>query len=72
MKFPLYRKYFNELSFFKIISEKEFEEKQKIGSLVHKHHVIASQFPEMLRIKDMAACKDGIWKEMSKTEYDLL
>lgn len=69
MEFPIYRKYFNGMSFYKIISLIEFEEKQMIGSKVHKHHVIASQFPEKLRIKDMIECKDKLWSAMTDTEY---
>jgi len=69
MEFPIYRKYFNGMSFYKIISEIEFEEKQLVGSKVHKHQVIANQFPEKLRIQDMISCKDKIWETMNESDY---
>lgn len=72
MNYPVYRKYFNGMSYFKIISEMEFEEKQKIGSQIQKHHVIANQFPEKLRIKDMVECVDNLWSEIEKEEFDKL
>ncbi|MGY8952093.1 MAG: hypothetical protein ACKVJP_01850 [Flavobacteriales bacterium] len=70
MNYPVYRKYFNGMSYFKIISKMEFEEKQKIGSKIHKHHVIANQFPEKIRIKDMVECFDNLWSEIEKEEFD--
>ena len=69
MEFPVYRKYFNGMSFYKILSDLEFEEKQKVGSKIHKHHVIAYQFPEKLRIQDMISCKDKLWVKLSENEY---
>lgn len=67
--FPIYRKYTNSKTFFKIISALEFEEIQFIGSQMHTHRITATQFPEKLRIQDMIECKDGIWKQISEDDY---
>ncbi len=53
IQFPQYRRYKNGLSCFKIISPKEFIEKQKIGSKTISNHVHANQFPEQNLIYDM-------------------
>lgn len=69
MEFPIFRKYFNAKSYFKIISDKEFEEVQKVGNQKHFMTIKAEQFPEMLRIKDMIDCKDGMWLVSTEQEY---
>ncbi|MBD79942.1 MAG: hypothetical protein CL840_13600 [Crocinitomicaceae bacterium] len=70
MQFPVYRKYFSGLSYYKINSNNEFEELQLVGSEIHIHAVKAHQYPEKLRIQDMIKCKDDIWSEMSKEEFE--
>lgn len=50
MKFPAYRKYFNDRNFFKILNDHVFEELQVIGSRVVMHTTTASQYPEMVHI----------------------
>ncbi|CAG5085253.1 hypothetical protein [Parvicella tangerina] len=68
--FPVYRKYTNKNTFFKILSENEFEEISQLGNQLVSYHVIAHQYPEQLRIMDMIGCKDDIWCEISKDEYE--
>lgn len=70
-KFPVYRKYTNNDTYFKILSENEFEELQFIGPQPHLFIITARQYPERLRIMDMIACKDEIWKSISEDEYNL-
>ena len=48
MDFPQYRKYKNIETYFKIISEKEFEEISSLGNKYVKHSIVAKQYPEML------------------------
>ena len=48
MDFPQYRKYKNIETYFKIISEKEFEEISSLGNKYVKHSIVAEQYPEML------------------------
>jgi hypothetical protein len=51
--FPQYRKYNNNKSFFKIISEREFIEHKVIGKYYEHIHIIAKQYPEMVFIQDL-------------------
>lgn len=67
--FPLYRKYTNNATYFEILSDNEFEEIQKVGAKFLLHRIKAIQYPEKLRIQDMINCQDGIWAEISKSEY---
>lgn len=69
MDFPQYRKYKNIETYFKIISEKEFEEIIIMGSKCIKHQIKATQYPEMLRIQDMLKCEDGVWEVINEGTY---
>ena len=69
MDFPQYRKYKNIETYFKIISEKEFVELSLFGNRFVKHLIKAKQYPEMLRIKDMLNCEEGIWEIIEENEY---
>ena len=70
MKFPQYRKYKNIETYFKIISEKEFEELSLFGNKFVKHLILAKQYPEMLRIKEMLNCEAGIWEVIEEKYYN--
>jgi len=67
--FPQYRKLVNDKSFYKIVNERHFEEKQCIGKQVFSLEITAEQYPEIIRIKDMLACVDG-FVESNEEEYD--
>ena len=69
MDFPQYRKYKNIETYFKIISEKKFEEISLFGNKFVKHSIEAKQFPEMLRIKDMLNCEGGTWEIVEEKVY---
>ena len=69
MKFPQYRKYKNIETYFKIISENEFEEISSLGNKCIKHRIIARQYPEILRIQDMLNCEGGTWEVVMADEY---
>lgn len=67
-EFPQFRKLSNEKHFYKILSEREFEEIRFIGT-TKKHHVFeAHQYPEMLRIKDMLEQTD-LFPVISEQEW---
>lgn len=68
INFPVYRKYKNSKSYFKIISPKEFEEIQIIGSKKIVHLIKATQLPEMNQVYDLVYDKD-IALEIKDTEY---
>ena len=69
MEFPQYRKYKNIETYFKIISEKEFEELLVIGKRYQIHSVIANQYPEMLRIQDMLNNENEAWELLTKEQF---
>ena len=71
MTFPIYRKLFNEKSYYKIVSADSFIELQKIGTKIRKHTIIAQQFPEKLRIQDMISLADG-FLSCDATEFESL
>ncbi len=70
MDFPQYRKYKNIETYFKIISEKEFEELSSLGNKYVKNSIVAEQYPEILRIQDMLNCEGGTWEVIEKKEYN--
>ena len=72
MDFPQYRKYSNGRSYFKVVSEKEFEELQFIGDSLVWHRVVAKQYPEMRTIKDMLELHEGRWEEIDAIEYNAI
>jgi len=69
MDFPQYRKYTGKNTYYKISSEKQFEEISFIGTKKFIVTIDAKQFPEMLRIQDMLICKDGAWEVIDSILY---
>lgn len=55
--FPQYRKLTGQKVYYKITSDKQFIELKWIGSKKYESVIHATQYPEMLRIMDMLACK---------------
>ncbi|MFY8185963.1 MAG: hypothetical protein ACOVLD_07865 [Bacteroidia bacterium] len=72
IQFPQYRKYSNNKNFFKIISPKEFEEIQVIGSKKLHRNVVANQFPEMNLIIDLVTFANEFILNSSQNEFDEL
>jgi hypothetical protein len=69
--FPQYRKLFNEKAFYKINSDRHFEEIQLFGSRSVSYAFTAEKYPEMVRIQDMLNLAEG-FLESSKEEYEAL
>ena len=69
IQFPVYRKYKNNTSYFKILSRNQFEEIQIIGTKTKLNRVTANQFPEMNRIYDLVYNREGISLEITENEY---
>lgn len=67
--FPQYRKLTNDKSFYEIIDNRHFIEKQRIGKQVFTIHVEAKQYPEILRIQDMLDCVVGFFLS-NKEEFE--
>jgi hypothetical protein len=72
MKFPVYRKYLNEMSYFKIDGPGKFEEIRRIGSrlLITVHE--AKILPERNMIHDLLNEYISFAVEISAEEYDEL
>jgi len=72
--FPQYRMLSNGKSFYKIVSDRAFEEIQLIGTRLIRHSVVAEQYPEILKIQDLLDGQDGIylpveehkWRELNR------
>ncbi|MDO9000838.1 MAG: hypothetical protein Q7W45_13805 [Bacteroidota bacterium] len=69
INFPVYRKYKNSKSYFKIIQPKLFEEIQIIGSKKVIKLTEANQFPEMVFIHDLVINYFEMAEEISEEEY---
>jgi hypothetical protein len=53
MKFPIYRKLPNEKVYYKLIDDRNFEEITLMGTKAFKFNMMATQYPEILKIQDM-------------------
>ncbi|HWY11146.1 MAG TPA: hypothetical protein VN026_07470 [Bacteroidia bacterium] len=69
IQFPVYRKYKNNTSYFKILSRDQFEEIQIIGSKAKLNRITANQFPEMNHIYDLVYNHEGLGLEITENEY---
>lgn len=68
--FPVYRKYSNGGSFFKITSNDRFEEIKLTGSKADRHVFEAKIFPDRQLIQDMIAMTDGYWSTCDAQEFE--
>ncbi len=57
MDFPQYRKLNNDQVYYRINSERDFNELKVVGNTVQHFHITASQYPEILRIQEMLSFK---------------
>lgn len=69
INFPVYRKYKNNKSYFKIIQADKFEEIQLIGSKKVIKQTEAKQYPEMIFIRDLVLSYSEMALEINETEY---
>jgi hypothetical protein len=70
VSFPLYRKYHNNKSFFKVLNDQEFEEIQILGKKCFVYKFRARILPDRYLIKDMIELEGGRWLEISPEEYN--
>jgi hypothetical protein len=68
--FPQYRKLSNDKTFYKIQSERLFEEVQLMGSKVFRYRVEANQYPEILKIQEMLKLEEP-YLMLSAEEFTL-
>jgi hypothetical protein len=69
INFPVYRKYKNNKSYFKIIQANLFEEIQLIGSKKVLKQTEAKQYPEMVFIRDLVLDYSEMALEITEDEY---
>lgn len=70
INFPVYRKYKNGLSYFKIMSPVLFEEVQVIGSRRVVHVTEAKLFPEKTFVHDLIYNYSEMAEEISAHEFE--
>lgn len=68
--FPQYRKLSNDKTFYKIQSDRLFEEVQLMGSKVFRYAFEAKQYPEILKIQDMLKLEEP-YLLISEEEFTL-
>ena len=68
--FPLYRKYPDGKTYFRIDSYAYFEEVKVMGGYYQLYHYQAEKLPDRNLIADMVELKDGFWATTSKEEFD--
>lgn len=72
INFPLFRKYKNSASYFKITSPTAFEEIQKIGSKKIIRQTEAKLFPEKAFIHDLVYNYSAMAYEIMEAEYEAM
>jgi len=72
IKFPVYRKYKNNKSYFKISSLTDFEELQIVGSKIFHRQIKVQQYPEKVFINDLLYQFQEMAEEVTKDEFDKL
>jgi len=68
--FPIYRKYPNDSSFFKIDAADSFEELQIVGSRCLIHRFKATILPDRYLLQDMIEMLDGRWLLCDAETYE--
>jgi hypothetical protein len=72
LNFPVYRKYKNGKSYFKIISATNFTEVQMVGNKKMVHHITANTYPEKLLIHDMLHNFSAHWDAITEAEFEMV
>lgn len=72
IKYPQYRKYLNNKSFYKIISEIEWEELVVLGNTVTKHHFSVKILPDRNYIYDLTFDYQNHWVKIEEDEYNAI
>jgi hypothetical protein len=68
--FPIYRKYVNDKSFFRINSKENFDELILIGSFYIFRNQQAQILPEFVMIVDMIENANNHWLKISEEEFN--
>lgn len=68
--FPQYRKLANNLVFYKILDDRNFEEIQLMGTRILKYKFEATKYPEIVKIMEMLDLTNSIYLHASKEEWE--
>jgi len=69
--FPIYRKLRGGAHLYRIESIDRFTELQRVGSKWLRHLVVATQYPERLRIVEMIQGGEGVYGNATIEEWEL-
>lgn len=69
MKFPQFRKYKNDMSYFKIISNESFVEWKRNGVRFEEIHFEAKILPDRNYINDMLSNYEPYWDVVSEEDF---
>lgn len=69
MDYPIFRKYDNNRSFFKVVSATEFIEIQVMGATYFKYEMKAKILPDFHLINDMISLHNGHWISSTEIEF---
>jgi hypothetical protein len=72
IQFPVYLKYKNNTSYYRIDSLESFVELQKMGTKVFKYEIKAKIYPDRLRILDMIVNEEQLWSTIDSEEFNAL
>lgn len=70
LEFPLYRKYSNNKSYFKVVSKSKFIELKITGSLIERFEFEAKILPDRNFIQDMLNLEKGFWESIDAEEWE--
>ena len=67
--YPIFRKYDNNRSFFKVVSPTQFIEIQVMGSTYFRYEMNAKILPDFHLINDMISKHNGHWISCTEIEF---
>ncbi len=70
MQFPIFRKYPDKKTYFRILSNEEFEEIKLLGGFYQMLEYKADKLPDRNLIEDMINGKDGFWEVCTEAEFE--
>ena len=70
LEYPIYRKYKNNKSYFKILDPRNFVEIQLIGRQRRMLTIEVKQYPEMMFIRDLILNYSAMAEVIGKDEYE--
>lgn len=68
-RWPQYRRMVDGRHYYKVLSPGHFQEIQGVGSHWVMHEVVATAYPEMLRVQEMLQCLEGRYVRVNESEW---